>query len=180
MERGLTRWCLAISKLPGVVIIVDVPSVIQRVNAARAVCSCPPIDRLPKGERRSPCFCPLGRALRKDLGDSFFLAVGTQHLRVAAVDGDAGAIASRIRQAWGLNEAEVGREGEQFVMVRLPPELRQFVIDFDAGKLPQFEGKVDQGEVRQLHALAKHLWDITIANLRAMRSAGLSRKKKTG
>ena len=87
-------------------------------------------------------------------------------------------VASRIRQAWGLNEKNVGREGEQFVMVRLPPELTQFVIDFDAGKLPEFEGKVDQIEVAQLDSLAKRLWDITIANLRTMRSVGVNRKKK--
>jgi hypothetical protein len=112
------------------------------------------------------------------LGESFLLAVGTQHLRIGALDGDTSRVASRIRQAWGLNEKNVGREGEQFVMVRLPPELTQFVIDFDAGKLPEFEGKVDQIEVAQLDSLARRLWDKTIANLRTMRSVGANRKKK--
>ncbi len=143
----------------------------------RAACSCPPIDQLPKGKRKSPCFCPIGRALRKDLGESILLAVGTQHLRIVAVDGDTSAVGSRIRSAWGSNDENVGREGEQFVMVRLPPELTQFVIDFDSGKLPEFEGKVDESEVARLNSLARRAWNITIANLRAMRSARVSREK---
>jgi hypothetical protein len=62
-------------------------------------------------------------------------------------------------------------------MVRLPPELTQFVIDFDSGKLPEFEGKVDESEVARLNSLARRAWNITIANLRAMRSARVSREK---
>lgn len=160
--------------------MVDIPSVIRGVNAARAACSCPPIDQLPKGKRRSPCFCPLGRALRKDLGESILLAVGTHHLRIGAIEGDTNAVGSRIRQAWGLNDKNIGREGEQFVILRLPPELTQFVVDFDAGKLPEFEGKVDQTEVARLSSLAKRAWNIAIANLRTMRSARVNPKKKVG
>jgi len=159
--------------------MVDIASVVRSVNAARMACSSPPIEQLPKGERRSPCFCPLGRALRRDLDDSLLLAVGTQHLRIGAFDADTGAVASRIRKAWGLKERGIGRESEQFVIVPLPPELKQFVIEFDAGKLPEFEGKVDQIEVAQLDSLAKRLWNITIAQLRTTRSIGMNRKKRS-
>ena len=159
--------------------MVDIASVVRRVNAARMACSATPIDRLPKGERRSPCFCPLGRVLRKDHDDSLLLAVGTQHLRIGACDTDIGAVASRIRKAWGLKEGGIGRESEQFVIVPLPAELKQFVIEFDAGQLPEFEGKVDQMEVAQLDSLAKRLWNTTTAKLRTSRSIGMNRKNES-
>lgn len=70
-------------------------------------------------------------------------------------------------------------KANSFVIVPLPPELKQFVIEFDAGKLPEFEGKVDQIEVAQLDSLAKRLWNITIAKLRTTRSIGMNRKKRS-
>jgi hypothetical protein len=149
--------------------MADIPAVTARVNAARAACSLAPVAELPKGERGNPCFCPLGRAFRKDLIDSFFLAVGTKHIRLATTDGSASDIAQRIQKAWGVKESKLGREGEQFFTVPLPSELTQFVIDFDAGKLSKFEGKIEEAEKVRFNSLARRLWNVTIDRLRRVR-----------
>ena len=91
-----------------------------------------PLEELPTGERGNPCFCPLGRAFRKDMGDTVFLAVGSKHIRLASTDGNVSEIARRIRKAWGINEGKPAPRGEQFMTVALPSELTQFVAEFDA------------------------------------------------
>jgi hypothetical protein len=149
--------------------MADIPVVTARVNTARAACSLAPVAELPKGERGNPCFCPLGRAFRKDLSDSFFLAVGTKHIRLATSDGSASEIAQRIQKAWGVKESKPGLEGEQFFTVPLPSELTQFVIDFDAGKLSKFEGKIEEAEKVRFNSLARRLWNVTIDRLRRVR-----------
>ena len=149
--------------------MADIQAVTTRVNAARAACSLAPVIELPKGERGNPCFCPLGRAFRKDLGDSFFLAVGTKHIRLATTDGNASDIAQRIQKAWGVEQRKLGREGDQFFTVPLPSELTQFVMEFDAGKLSKFEGKIEQAEKVKFNSLASRLWNVTTDRLRRMR-----------
>jgi hypothetical protein len=146
--------------------MADIQAVTARVNSARAACSLAPVVQLPKGERGNPCFCPLGRAFRKDLSDSFFLAVGTKHIRLATTDGSGSEIAQRIREAWGVEESKLGREGAQFFTVPLPSELTQFVMEFDAGKLSKFEGKIEEAEKVRFDSLARRLWNVTIDRLR--------------
>jgi hypothetical protein len=150
--------------------MADIDKVIERVNSARAACSCAPLVELPPGERANPCFCPLGRALRRDMGDSFFLTVGTKHIRIASTDGNASEIARRIREAWGINERRIAISGnDQFLIVSLPSELTQFVVEFDAGKLPKFEAKVEEAEKARFTNLAARLWNVTVERLRRMR-----------
>jgi hypothetical protein len=149
--------------------MADIQAVTARVNAARAACSLAPVAELPKGERGNPCFCPLGRAFRKDLSDSFFLAVGTKHIRLATTDGSASDIAKRIQEAWGVEESKLGREGEQFFTVPLPSELTQFVLEFDDGRLSKFEGKIEEAEKVRFNSLARRLWNVTIDRLRRVR-----------
>jgi hypothetical protein len=149
--------------------MTDIRAVTARVNAARAACSLAPVAELPKGERGNPCFCPLGRALRKDLSDSFFVAVGTKHIRLATIDESASDIAQRIQKAWGVEESKLRREGEQFFTVPLPSELTQFVIEFDAGKLSKFEGKIEEAEKVRFNSLARRLWNVTIDRVRRVR-----------
>jgi hypothetical protein len=149
--------------------MADIQAVTARVNAARAACSLAPVAQLPQGERGNPCFCPLGRGFRKDLDDSFFLAVGTKQLRLAYTDGSASDIAHRIRKAWGVEDSAIAREGEQFFTIPLPFELTLFVNEFDAGKLPQFEGKIEEAEKLRFNSLARRLWNVTIDRLRRVR-----------
>ena len=149
--------------------MADIGAVTAQVNAARAACSLAPVVELPKGERGNPCFCPLGRALRKDLDDSFFLAVGTKQLRLAATDGRASDIAQRIRESWGVKDSKLGREGEQFFFIPLPSELTLFVMEFDAGKLSKFEGKIEEAEKVRFNNLARRLWNVTVGRLRRVR-----------
>lgn len=156
--------------------MADIAAVIARVNAARAACSLAPIAELPEGELGNPCFCPLGRAFRKDMGDSFFLAVGSKHIRLATTDGSASTIAQRIREAWGAKDSRPGRAGEEFVIIPLPSALTQFVMEFDAGKLPKFEGKIEEAEKLLLNNLARRLWNVTIGRLRRVRQ--LTRRER--
>ena len=155
--------------------MADIRAVAARVNEARAACSLPPLQELPNGERSNPCFCPLGRALRKDMGEFFFLAVGSKHIRLASTNGATKEIAQRIQQAWGV-ESEPVPAGEQFATVPLPVELRQFVNEFDAGKLPKFEGRIEQAEKARFDGLARRLWNITLSGLRRMRPLPRSRR----
>ena len=150
--------------------MADIPKIIERVNTARAACSRGPLAELPPGERGNPCFCPLGRALRKDMGDAFFLAVGTRHIRLASAEGDASEIARRIQEAWGVNEKKILMPGnDQFLTVPLPSELTQFVVEFDAGKLPKFEGDIEPTEKERFISLARRLWNVTVDRLRRVR-----------
>ncbi len=150
--------------------VADIPKVIERVNMARAACARAPVVELPQGERGNPCFCPLGRALRKDMGDSFFLAVGTKHIRLGSTEGNTNELARQIREAWGVYESKILMPGnEQFLTVPLPSELTQFVMEFDAGKLPNFEGKVEASEKARFTGLARRLWNVTVDRLRRVR-----------
>jgi hypothetical protein len=149
--------------------MADIGAVKARVNDARAACLLPPLEELPTGERGNPCFCPLGRALRKDMGDTIFLAVGSKHIRLASTDGNVSEIARRIRKAWGINEGKPAPRGEQFMTVALPSELTQFVAEFDAGKLPKFEGLIEEAEKSRFNDLARRLWKVTVDRLRRVR-----------
>jgi hypothetical protein len=153
--------------------MADIPKVIDQVNTARIACSVAPLAELPQGERGNPCFCPLGRALRKDMGNSFFLAVGTKHIRLASTNGDTNELARRIREAWGITEKRIVMPGnEVFLTVPLPSELTQFIMEFDAGKLPRFEGKIEEAEKVRFVSLARQLWNLTVDRLRRFRRLG--------
>jgi hypothetical protein len=159
--------------------MADIGKVVEHVNKARAACDRAPVAELPQGERGNPCFCPLGRALRKDMGDSFFLAVGTRHIRLASSDGDAHDIARRIRKAWGINDKKiVVSTGDQFITVPIPSELTDFVVEFDSGKLPDFEGKIEASEKARFTSLARRLWNVTVEGLRRVRRMGGGRQPK--
>jgi len=149
--------------------VADIQEVTARVNAARAVCTVPPVMELPKGERGNPCFCPLGRAFRKGMSDTFFLAVGTNHLRLGSADANVSDIARRIQKVWGMEESKVKREGKQFLVLPLPPELTQFVMQFDAGKLPEFEGEIEAAEKVRFDRLSRRLWNLTMEGLERLR-----------
>lgn len=112
---------------------------------------------------------PFGTALRKDMGDTVFLAVGSKHIRLASTDGNVSEIARRIRKAWGINEGKPAPRGEQFMTVALPSELTQFVTEFDAGKLPKFEGLIEEAEKSRFNDLARRLWKVTVDRLRRVR-----------
>src|SRR5215469_8213756 len=139
-------------KITGIItpggLMADVAAVKTLVNAARQTYSVSPLEALPAGERGNPCFCPIGRAIRKDMGDVFFVAVGTKHLRLASTDEHSREIAHRIRDAWGVrvkdNASSVA--GEQFSTIPLPLKMREFVADFDAGRLPELEAHIGELE----------------------------------
>jgi hypothetical protein len=158
--------------------MADIPKVTERVNNARAACNLSPIGQLPQGERRNPCFCPLGRALRRDMGDSFFLAVGTRHIRLASTDGTASEIARRFREAWGVADANAAPGSDQFVTIPLPSEMSAFVVEFDAGKLPGFEGQVEQEEKVRFAGVPRRLWNVTADRGRRVRRLGAARESK--
>jgi hypothetical protein len=41
-------------------------------------------------------------ALRKDVGEGFFVAVGTKHIQLAAPDGATRELARKIQEEWGV------------------------------------------------------------------------------
>jgi hypothetical protein len=54
------------------------------------------------------------------MGEAFFLAVGTKHVRLASTDGNVKEIGRRIRNAWGVGEDKSSSTvGEQFLTISL-------------------------------------------------------------
>ena len=51
----------------------------------------------------------------------------------------------------------------------LTPELTQFVTQFDAGKLPEFEGEIEAAEKVRLDSLSGRLWNLTMEGLERLR-----------
>jgi len=150
--------------------MADIAAVKAKVNAAREAYSMPPIEELPAGERGNPCFCPICRALRKDTGDVFFICVGTKHLRLASADGHVKEIAQKIRRAWGVRDDRTSLvSAEQFLTIPLPAEIREFVAEFDAGKLPELEAQIEQYEKTRFDEVAKRQWEVTIGRSRRVR-----------
>jgi len=114
--------------------------------------------------------------MRKDMGDVFFVAVGTKHLRLASTDENSREIAHRIRDAWGVrvkdNASSVA--GEQFSTIPLPPKMREFVADFDAGRLPELEAHIGELEKARFSELAGRVWNMAIGPSRRTRQSKLS------
>jgi len=123
---------------------------------ARASYGAPELDALLPGQPRSASFCPIGRSSRKGVEEWLFVAVGTRYLRVWTSAQDSLAIAKRILAAWGTPDGRLVQSAELtgFVLLPLPPELTQFLEQFDRGLLPQYQGRVDQEEQRKLKELA--------------------------
>jgi hypothetical protein len=95
--------------------MADVTAVKARVNAAREACLIPPSKSYLAGERGNPCFCPIGRTLRKDMGEAFFLAVGTKHVRLASTDGN-------VEGDCASNPQRLGRRRRRARLDRLVPD----------------------------------------------------------
>jgi hypothetical protein len=128
--------------------MANIGEIIRLVNAARESYGCAPIDDLPRGERASPSFDPLARAFRTGAEDWLFLAVGSHRLRLSAYRRDAMAIAQQIYAAW-FGGAHIGdrhfAEGG-LVCVKLPQPMVEFIHEFDAGNMPDYETHVPDGE----------------------------------
>ena len=90
--------------------------VLRLVNEARVALGQKPLKRLPKGERGDVSYCPLAIALHTWIG-----------AENASVESDREA--ERLAEVWGTEKL---CDGE----VWLPRVLREFVLDFDAGKYP--------------------------------------------
>lgn len=101
--------------------------VLEKVNAALAVAGRPLLDDLPRGYVGSSKDCPLARALRP-LDGVNGVSVG-------------GGSASGINKTLGSKIAfAMGGKYESGTLL-LPPELSQFVRDFDAGRHPEYNAK---------------------------------------
>lgn len=131
--------------------------VLKLVNLARASYGAFELEALQKGETQSASFCPIGRSLRKGVEDWLFAAVGNKHLRVWALGREPAAIAKQIMTAWGIPHKRLKPSGERsgFVILPLPAELCEFVTEFDRGLMPDYLGRAERQEVRQLRELAR-------------------------
>jgi hypothetical protein len=130
--------------------------VLELVNLARAAYGAHELESLLSGQPHSASVCTIGRSLRSGVEDWLFVAVGSEHLRLWAVGKDPVTIAKQIMTAWGIPHEHLkqSRDRPGVVMFSLPPELREFVDQFDRGLLPHHQGQVDQQEVRHLGELA--------------------------
>jgi hypothetical protein len=131
--------------------MTDIEQVLRLINAAREAYGCAPLDSIPRGERASPSFDPMARAFRSGADDWLFLAVGSNWLRLGACGKDVIALAKRIHSAWfGADRPfnqQVAEGGS--IYVKLPAPIVDFIANFDAGKLPDFETRVaDQEHAR--------------------------------
>jgi hypothetical protein len=128
--------------------MADLAEVLRLVNAAREVYGCAPLVAIPRGERASPSFDPMARAFRAGADDWLFLAIGSNWLRLGACGKDVAALAARIHCAWYGGDQPISRraaEGGSFY-VKLPQPIVDFIAEFDAGKLREFETRVADHE----------------------------------
>lgn len=104
---------------------INIQDVIKLVNDARKALGMEPVDDLPKGRRKQPCLCPVARAL----------STGERHAAVSATAVAFGveAQAQVVASTWERPRASMS--------VQLPPPLSDFVVAFDRGELPQYEGE---------------------------------------
>lgn len=101
--------------------MANISAVLEKVNAGRVACGQMPLYDLPRGAKGSKTECPVARALKDALpgiGIGSTYATGVKRDRAAAF---AAAIGGSITEINGTAK------------VSLPPEIRGFVRDFDAG-----------------------------------------------
>jgi hypothetical protein len=124
--------------------MTDTEEVLRLINAAREAYGCAPLDTIPRGERASPSFDPIARAFRAGADDWLFLAVGSNWLRLGACGKDVAALARRIHSAWFGGQLPMNAQAADggSIYVKLPPPVVDFIANFDAGKLPEFETRV--------------------------------------
>jgi hypothetical protein len=132
-------------------------SVLKLVNQARAAYGALELETLPSGQPHSASFCPIGRSFRSGVGDWLFVALGSKHLRLWTPGKDSAAVASLILTAWGMPHRPMvqPRDKSGCVTLALPAAIRDFVIQFDLGLLPDYHGIVGPSEMRQLSELAR-------------------------
>lgn len=152
--------------------VVDIAEVIAAVNRARAVYGAALLEDLPSGIRLNPSHCPLARAFRIGVRQPLFFAVGTQGLRVEALGQDSANIAHAIRYAW-YGPTRVVKSDPLSSVVRMPSELRSFVKEFDAGKLPDYVREPGGDELAAVSALARK-----IADAKAIRARDILRTSR--
>jgi hypothetical protein len=128
--------------------MVDSKQVLMLVNAAREAYGCAPLDSIPRGERASPSFDPMARAFRAGADDWLFLAIGSNWLRLGACGHDVIELAKRIHIAWFGAERPFNQQAAEggSIYVKLPAPIVDFISEFDAGKLPEFETRVADHE----------------------------------
>jgi hypothetical protein len=133
--------------------------VLELVNLARATYGAFALETLLRGQPRSASFCPIGRSLHIGVEYWLFVAVGTKYLRVWALGKEPAAIAERILLAWRMPHGGLKQSGGRSgcVTSALPPEMCEFVDQFDRGFLPDYQGQVDCQEMRQLRELARDI-----------------------
>jgi hypothetical protein len=133
-------------------------SVLKLVNLARAAYGAPDLKSLLIGQRYSASLCPIGRSLRRGVEDWLFVAVGCKYLRLWALGRDLAAIVERTLTVWGIPRPRtLLQEKSDYVILALPAEIREFIDRFDRGLLPDYQGEVDEIEMRRLRELARSM-----------------------
>jgi len=145
--------------------VVNVADVVATINRARAVYGAARLEDLPSGIRLNPSHCPIARAFRMGVSQPLFFAVGSEGLRVEALGWDPAEIAHAIKAAWYGPAPFV--EGDPLSsVVHMPSELRSFVKQFDAGKLPSYVGVPEGAELATVTALARKIADAKAVSAR--------------
>lgn len=94
--------------------------VLRAVNRGRVAIGRQPLKKMPKGYKNRPGSCPLANALR------------VTHVGVLAVSARTPSNAMALAAAWGTEVPALDD-----ARVYLPPELSNFVCDFDDGAYPE-------------------------------------------
>ena len=110
--------------------MADLGQVLALVNAGRAALGLPLLEALPPGRQRSNSDCVLARSVGLSFGNrTAWPAEGNRRERRE--------LAAALARAWSTRQDVVDKR-----VVKLPPALRDFVAEFDAGAYPEL---VDHG-----------------------------------
>jgi hypothetical protein len=137
--------------------MIEPDRILKLINQARKAYGAFELKNLQPGKPRTASHCPVCRSLRAGVEDWLFVAVGSKHLRVWALGKDPAGVGRDILAAWEMPRQRLKQSAEAsgYVILPLPPELSEFVKQFDQGLLPDLVGEVDHTEVRQLRELAR-------------------------
>jgi hypothetical protein len=124
---------MAANQLPGVPDHILLVATLCLVNAARHACGESWLKQMPKGEKGSPCTCPIALA---------FDFLGEVDVDLMLSVPPAGREKARlVGEAWGLGAASAQVFDSGWTHIDLGPIISEFRHRFDSGHYPELEIK---------------------------------------
>lgn len=134
----------------------ELDTVLTLVNKGRVALGSRPLDALPKGMPRESCRCVIAAAFPGSVVDGIMIASTNEYDTEAP---------KKLAAAWGLPPPL-----ERSYWTRLPSEITEFILAFDAGKYPELINcklRREDFEVIYDYASSSFRWRHKLSRLRS-------------